>query len=118
MKEYTSTVNSIYEYRTPYELLIAKRYPEASIAIYDVHSLLTDIYYNPTAFGLTAPAIVDHPYYLCDTSGANCVSSSISADHYMWYDELHPSQQTDEAIAKEFVNVVKGDSKYATYWKQ
>ncbi|KAF8863152.1 hypothetical protein BDZ45DRAFT_615857 [Acephala macrosclerotiorum] len=118
MKEYTSLVNSIFEYRTPYELLVAKRYPEASFAVFDVHSMLTDLYYNPTAFGLTAPAIVDKPYYLCDPSGANCVPSSVSLDHYMWYDELHPSQQTDEAIAKEFVNVVKGDSKYATYWKQ
>ncbi|KAE8447780.1 hypothetical protein EG329_010174 [Mollisiaceae sp. DMI_Dod_QoI] len=117
MKEYTSLVNTIFDYRTPYELKVSKRYPGASIAIYDVHSLLTDIYYNPTAFGLTAPAIVDHPYYVCDLSGNNCVPSSISLDHYMWYDELHPSQQTDEAIAKEFVNVVKGSSKYATYWR-
>jgi hypothetical protein len=35
----------------------------------------------------------------------------------MWYDELHPSEQTDKAIAREFVNVVKGASKYATYWQ-
>jgi phospholipase/lecithinase/hemolysin len=117
MKEYTSLVNSIFTYRTPYELLIAKRYPDANFAIYDVHSLLTNIYNNPTAFGLTAPAIVDHPYYLCDVSGANCVSSEISLDHYLWYDELHPSQQTDEAIAREFVKVVEGTSGYAAYWR-
>jgi hypothetical protein len=34
----------------------------------------------------------------------------------MWYDELHPSEQTDRVIAREFVDVVKGGSKWATYW--
>lgn len=36
--------------------------------------------------------------------------------HFMWLDGLHPSEPTDEAITHEFVNVVKGTSKYATYW--
>jgi len=117
MKEYTTTVNSLFDYRTPYELLVKKRYPEASIAIYDVHSLITDIYNDPTGY-LTAPANVTGQYYHCDpATGTICTSSSVSADHYLWYDELHPSQQTDKTIAKEFANVVKGSSKYATYWK-
>jgi hypothetical protein len=34
----------------------------------------------------------------------------------MWYDTLHPSEQTDKFIAEEFVQVVKGKSKWATYW--
>jgi len=117
MKEYTTTVNSLFDYRTPYELLVKKRYPGASIAIYDVHSLLTDIYNNPTDY-LTAPANVTGQYSLCAVAtGGNCTFSTLSLDHFMWYDELHPSQQTDKTIAKEFVNVVKGSSKYATYWK-
>jgi phospholipase/lecithinase/hemolysin len=117
MKEYTTTVNSLFDYRTPYELMIKKRYPGAHIAIYDVHSLLTDIYNNPNAY-LTSPANVTGQYFLCDVAtGSHCTSSTLSADHYMWYDELHPSQQTDKTIAKEFVNVVAGSSKYATYWQ-
>jgi phospholipase/lecithinase/hemolysin len=116
MKEYTKLVNDIFDYRTPFELLIAKRYPGASIAIFDVNSLMTDIYYNPTGY-LDSPAIVDVPYYLCNVAGTNCTSqTSIGLSHFFWYDELHPSQQTDEAIAHEFINVVKGTSKYATYW--
>lgn len=35
----------------------------------------------------------------------------------MWYDELHPSEQTDRVIAREFLEVIKGKSKWATYWK-
>lgn len=34
----------------------------------------------------------------------------------MWYDALHPSEQTDRVIAANFVEVVKGTSKWATYW--
>jgi len=116
MKEYTMLVNSIFNYRTPYEVLIAKRYPGASFAVYDVHSLLTDIYNHPSQY-LTTPANVTAPYYLCAVSGNNCTTSSLSLDHFMWYDELHPSEQTDKAIAREFANVVKGGSKYATYWQ-
>ena len=115
MKEYTALVNSLFTYRTPYELLIAKRYPGASFAVYDVNSFITDIYNHPNQY-LSSPANVTSPYYLCDLTGANCKTASLGLDHYLWYDELHPSQQTDKAIAREFVNVVKGTSKYAAYW--
>jgi hypothetical protein len=33
----------------------------------------------------------------------------------MWYDELHPSEQTNRIVAREFVNVVGGQSVYASY---
>ncbi|KAH8659248.1 GDSL lipase/esterase [Tricladium varicosporioides] len=116
MKEYTQLVNTIFDYRTPYEFVLAKRYPGASIAIFDVNKLMTDMYNNPTAY-FTSPANVQNSYHVCDTTGANCTdATSVGLDHYMWYDDLHPSQKTDEGIAKEFVNVVKGSSKYATYW--
>jgi phospholipase/lecithinase/hemolysin len=116
MKEYTSLVNALFTYRTPYELLIAKRYPGASFAVYDVHSLMTDIYNHPSQY-LSTPANVQDSYSLCALSGANCTTSSLGLDHFMWYDELHPSEQTDKAIAREFVNVVKGVSSYAKYWQ-
>ena len=40
MLEQVVTVNSIYEYRTPFEAKIAERYPGASFAVYDVHGLV------------------------------------------------------------------------------
>lgn len=110
-------MNSVFDYRTPYELLIRRRYPGASIAIFDVHSLITDIYNNPSRY-LASPANVTAPYYLCDAAtGTICTAQTeIGLDHFLWYDELHPSQQTDKTIAAEFAKVVKGNSKYATYW--
>jgi len=115
MKEYTKLVNNLYATRTPYELLIKNRYPGASIAVFDTDSLITDVYNNPTKY-LASPANVTGQYYHCDLTGANCVENSGSLDQYLWYDELHPSQKTDEIVAAEFVKVVKGTSMYATYW--
>lgn len=106
MKEYTHLVNSIFDYRTPYELQIAKRYPGASMAVFDVHSLLVDVYENPEQY-LASPAIVDKPYNMC-TGNGTCTESATGLDHYMWFDDLHPSTQVDKAIAREFVEVVKG----------
>jgi hypothetical protein len=52
------------------------------------------------------------------TTHRNTLYTNRKADyeHFFWYDELHPSLQVDKAIAKEFINVIKGTSKYATYW--
>ena len=33
----------------------------------------------------------------------------------MWYDELHPSEQTGRVVAREFEQTIKGVSKWATY---
>jgi len=115
MKEFTKTTNSLFAYRTPVEVLLNKRYPGASFAVFDTNSLLTDIYNNPAKY-LTSPFNVTGPFHICDTTGANCVNQEGTLDQYMWFDELHPSQKTDEIVATEFVKVVQGTSTYATYW--
>jgi len=55
-------------------------------------------------------------YHVCDVSGSPCKDSDLPLDHFLWYDELHPSAKANEIIAKEFITVVKGKSKYAKYW--
>jgi phospholipase/lecithinase/hemolysin len=115
MKEYTTTVNTIWSYQVPFELLVSRRYPCAEIVYFDVHSLLTDIYYNPSAY-LAAPANATGFVDQCNADGSVCNKIG-SIDAFMWYDELHPSQGTDRVIAREFINVVEGNSSYATYWR-
>lgn len=115
MLEYTVAANALFSYMVPYDLLLANRYPGAEIVLFDVHSLLTDIYYNPGAY-LKAPANATGFVHQCDITGTTCTDVG-DIDAYMWYDELHPSQGTDRVIAEEFVKVVGGSSKYATYWK-
>lgn len=41
MMEQVVTTNAIFKYRTPFEVEIAKRYPGASFAVYDVHRLVS-----------------------------------------------------------------------------
>jgi hypothetical protein len=41
MREYSTLVNSVYKYRLPYEVQVAKRYPGSWFALFDVHSLVS-----------------------------------------------------------------------------
>lgn len=115
MKQYTKLVNDIFDYRTPFEARLAKRYPRANFAVFDVNSFIADIYYNPTKY-LPSPANVTGVYHSCAVAGTPCVDSELPLSHFLWYDELHPSTKADEIIAKEFIQVVKGQSRFAAYW--
>ncbi|EMC93212.1 carbohydrate esterase family 16 protein [Baudoinia panamericana UAMH 10762] len=116
MLEQVVTVNSIYDYRTPFEVEIARRYPGASFAVFNVHDLMQDIHDNPTVYlNGTAPLNVTGVVNACNATGGNCVASP-SPDSFMWYDELHPSEQVERVVARTFVDVVSGVSSFATYW--
>jgi hypothetical protein len=82
----------------------------------DLSFQFNDIYNNPEEYlNGTAPANATGFIYHCDDNGANCERND-SPDSFIWFDELHPSEQSDRIVAKEFVNVASGQSKYATYW--
>ncbi|OCL10458.1 carbohydrate esterase family 16 protein [Glonium stellatum] len=116
MWESVATVNNIYKYQTPYEILIARRYPGAHFALFDLNGLITDIWNHPAGYlNGTAPLNVTGYENHCSITGSNCTRTN-SPDSFLWYDELHPSEQTDRVIAKNFVDVVRGESKWATYW--
>lgn len=115
MLEFTTSVNTMLSWGSPYQLLIAHRWPGATVVLFDVHSLITDIYNNPTAY-LDAPANVTGGWQNCNASG-KCVDSSEPKSSFLWYDELHPSERTDMVIARTFADiVVGGNSSYGTYW--
>lgn len=93
MHEYTTSTNTIFQYQSPFELLIAGRYPGANLAVFNVFQLLSDIFDNPTAYlNGTQPANVTGYEHHCSTSGTNCtlMYNGTSSDSFMWYDELHP----------------------------
>ena len=76
---------------------------------------ILDIWQNPVAYlNGTAPAnntgFINH----CGLGG-KCAKDP-SPDSFLWYDESHPSEQVDRVIARTFVDVTKGTSKWATYW--
>jgi hypothetical protein len=93
--EYTQMVNRLFGYGVPFEVLVRDRWPGAIFDVFDVNSLIRDIYNNPSAY-LDAPANVTGWYHDCDTQGANCVDATNPLDTFLWYDSLHPSARTGE----------------------
>ncbi|KHO01049.1 acetyl esterase [Metarhizium album ARSEF 1941] len=112
IREYTTSVNAMYHYGAPFNLVVKKRWPGASISIFDVHSLMMDVINDPGEY-LDAPADVVSPYRTCLDG---CVDSKNPRSSFMWYDELHPAERMEEIFAKNFIEVVHGRSKYATYY--
>ncbi|KAI9654163.1 MAG: hypothetical protein M1831_005517 [Alyxoria varia] len=118
MEQFVDLVNTIFQYRTPYETLIARRYPDAKVALFDVNKLFFDIYTHPLQYlNGTTPPKVDRFINHCNLDSTNCSRAS-DPDSYVWYDELHPSEQVDRVIAREFTNVLSGTSQFAQYFGQ
>ncbi|KAF2469692.1 uncharacterized protein BDR25DRAFT_47192 [Lindgomyces ingoldianus] len=114
MYESVATANAIYQYRTPFE--VSSSWDDVKIANFDVNALITDIWSHPKEYlNGTTPANVTGIVHQCNLKGGDCVKNT-SPDSYLWYDELHPSEQADRVIAREFVGVLGGKSKWATYW--
>ncbi|KAF2733003.1 hypothetical protein EJ04DRAFT_513545 [Polyplosphaeria fusca] len=116
MYEAVATVNAVYAYRTPFETVIQKRWPEAQVANFDVNGLITDMWSRPAEY-LNGSAEANVKGYVnhCTLQGKNCTKEA-SPDSFLWYDELHPSEQADRVVAREFVGVMEGGSKWAKYW--
>jgi phospholipase/lecithinase/hemolysin len=115
MLEFTTAVNRMIDDGAQVEALLRNRWPGATLAVYDVHTLINDIHDNPTEY-LDAPANVTGSYATC-LEGQSCVYSNETKSSFLWYDELHPSERTDEIIARNFLDVVKyGNSSYAQYY--
>lgn len=94
--EYTTNVNTIFEYGVPFQTLVMKRWPGAGVDIYNVHKLLVDIYNDPSSY-LDPPAISKGFYHHCNplnTSDCTNMSSEGPLSGFMFYDELHPSTKT------------------------
>lgn len=116
MMEYTQLVNRLYDYGVAYEALVEQRWPGATFDVFDVNSLLTDIYQNPSAY-LDAPANATGYWHHCSTdSSSGCVNEASPLSSFLWYDELHPSEKAHTFIAREFINVVGGNSSYGKYF--
>ncbi|KAL6710943.1 hypothetical protein ACN47E_006818 [Coniothyrium glycines] len=118
VQQTVAALNQVYKYRTPFAAHVSDAYDDAKFANFDVNALMTDIYYHPAGYlNGTAPLNVQGVARLCNTQGTNCtVTSQSDRDSYEWFDPLHPSEQTSRIVAKEFVNVLAGKSKYAAYW--
>lgn len=85
MKEFSTAVNSVFEYRVPFEVRLAKRYPGAHFAIFDTNALIGDIYRNPKGYlNGTTPANVTGVYLQCPVNGGDCVEDEGDLDSFLW----------------------------------
>ncbi|PNS16309.1 hypothetical protein CAC42_6416 [Sphaceloma murrayae] len=117
MAEEVATVNEIYQYRTPVEVLVEKKFKGANVAVMDMYGLISDIYYHPAAYlnGTAEPLTTTGVENLC-TVNRTCTRST-SPDSYLWYDELHPGEQAERVFAREFIEVLDGRSRWAAYYR-
>jgi phospholipase/lecithinase/hemolysin len=119
MRQQTTSVNEILTHKLPYEVLVSGRYPGSRFALFDISRFLSNIYYNPSAYlNGSRPITVQDWERQCDPTGEECVfrNDGESPDSFMWWDELHPSEQVHRLLAKEVLETLDGRSEYATYW--
>ncbi|TFK24006.1 GDSL lipase/acylhydrolase [Coprinopsis marcescibilis] len=97
---------------------------DAKIALFDSHSLFTDMYNHPSGyFNGTAPlnvtGMVDSCVYELnapDQPPSCTLVNGPDRDSYLWYDELHPSEQAGRIVAREIAQVVQGRENRWTTW--
>ncbi|KAH0826353.1 carbohydrate esterase family 16 protein [Lanmaoa asiatica] len=104
---------------------LAPTLPGAHIASFDSYGFFTDIYNHPGNYlNGTAPLNVTgcinscvHELNESTSATVNCTVAEGSAqDSFMWYDELHFSQQTARVLAREIATVMSGQfSAWATW---
>ncbi|KAH8117925.1 GDSL lipase/acylhydrolase, partial [Phellopilus nigrolimitatus] len=96
------------------------------IGLFDSHSLFSDIIAHPDKYlNGTAPLSVTTPIKSCiyqvnqnvGLDPGNCTTAKgTDADSYLWYDELHPSEQADRVVARELTNAVLRKSDNWVTW--
>jgi phospholipase/lecithinase/hemolysin len=75
----------------------------------------SDIIEDPEHFlNGTAKPNVTGSCFSCQTGECQRCTSR---DSFLWFDELHPSEQASRLIAKEFKKITDGLSKHAEYWE-
>jgi len=98
---------------------------DAHLGLFDSYSLFEDMLANPSSYlNGTAPLNITGCVHSCvyqlnestaDT-GVCTIANGTDRDSFLWYDELHPSEQTDRNIAKEIAEVVEGKQNRWTTW--
>lgn len=80
MRQYTTAVNTMFEYGLPFHLFVRDRWPGAVFSILDAHAIVSDVIADP-ARSLDAPANVTAPYRRCTP---DCVNGPEPLSSFMW----------------------------------
>ncbi|KAF9040087.1 GDSL lipase/acylhydrolase [Panaeolus papilionaceus] len=97
----------------------------AHVGIFDSHSLFADMFAHPAKYlNGTAPLNVTGAVQECvfdlneNTSdmGRCTIAQGTDRDSFLWFDELHPSEQADRIVAREIAQVIEGKPNQWTRW--
>ncbi|KIK51144.1 carbohydrate esterase family 16 protein [Collybiopsis luxurians FD-317 M1] len=104
---------------------LVQNLPGAHVGIFDTYSLYSDMYNKPQQYyNGTAPLNVKTPIKSCvfslneaTTDTGNCtIAQGTDRDSYMWWDELHPSEQSGRNLAAQIAEVIStGKNKWTTW---
>ncbi|THH26384.1 hypothetical protein EUX98_g7799 [Antrodiella citrinella] len=101
--------------------------PGAHIGLFDSHALFTDMLAHPQLYlNGTAPLNITGAVRSCvfpegadpsDTNLAACtIATGTDVDSFLWFDELHPSEQADRVVAREVAAGILRESGRWTTW--
>ncbi|KAJ8514901.1 hypothetical protein ONZ45_g7607 [Pleurotus djamor] len=104
---------------------LAQNLRGAHIALFDSHTLFQTMFDNPAAFlNGTAPLNVNGAVNKCvfpldgqPSTGVVCTTAQgTDRDSFLWFDELHPSEQADRIVAREIAAVIQGKGSKFSRW--
>jgi len=110
------------------ELMLSALAPKlhgANIGVFDSHGLFTDIINHPALYlNGTAPLNVTGSTHACvfqlneptSDPGVCTDASGSDRDSFVWFDELHPSEQSHRIVARELISAVNGSSERWVTW--
>ena len=89
LAQYSSSVNTMFQYGVAFNYAVKQRWPEAVFTILDLNRMLKDVHASPERY-LDAPANSTGFYRKCPLdSFDNCGLKEEPRNSFMWYDELH-----------------------------
>lgn len=83
MYQYSRAVNELFESISPLHLLVKRRWPGASVTVFDAHSIFNDIHADPGRY-LSPPENVVSSFITCTAEG-DCEGSGFPISSFLWY---------------------------------
>ncbi|ELU42898.1 GDSL-like lipase/Acylhydrolase domain-containing protein [Rhizoctonia solani AG-1 IA] len=119
MAEMVQASNELYALRTKY--IAPSQFPGARIGLFDSFGLFNDIYNNPWKYLVGPDYNVKDAINACrypeGSSELICVNQPPEVhDSFLWWDEIHPSEQTNRVIAHHLLAALRGTSPFVSWY--
>ncbi|CAE6407904.1 unnamed protein product [Rhizoctonia solani] len=111
--------NELWALRTKY--VAPSLFPGARIGLFDSYGLFLDMYNNPAKYlvgpGYNVTDVVNACKFPYNNGTLVCITQPESKrDSYLWWDELHPSEQANRVVARHILSVLQGGNDPWVSW--